>query len=85
MDEAFRLCVSPKLYSSRVHFILSQAPKFCANGAQGRSNEVCHAYKIYGGPKALSLVSPHVHAYTQAVATGLLPRIVVKSSVLIGW
>lgn len=85
MDEAFRLCVSPKLYSSRVHFILSQAPKFCANGAQGRSNEVCHAYKIYGGPKALSLVSPHVHAYTQAVATGLLPRIVVKSWVLIGW
>jgi len=33
----------------------------------------------------MSLVSPHVHAYTQTVATGLLPRIVVKSWVLIGW
>lgn len=85
LNEAFRLCVCPKLYSSRVHFILSQAPKFCPHGAQGRSNETCHAYEIYGGPKAMSLVSPHVHAYTQAVATGLLPRIVVKSWVLIGW
>ena len=33
LDEAFRLCVCLKLYSSRVHFILSQAPKFCPHGA----------------------------------------------------